>query len=200
MKRNSLKTIANAIATGADTVGAIDAAMVGETGVHWVRDMAKLRDVAINGQPRFSIFAKDGNGKLPFLAFSSLPGAGESLTFCYSFKAWRYPAAFCRMAQNAMLLRSPAGRAAILATLDTFKPPSGSLDFRLYVDGDFHSVECVREWFAAVAARPWLKAYGYSKSFFEILEAAQTVELPANYRLKEEFPELVWRPHTTAWL
>ena len=189
MRIDTLKTIANAIATGADTVAAIDAAMVGETGIHWVRDMAKLRQTAIDGLPRFSIFAKDGNGKLPFLAFSSLPGAGlcpgagACLTFCYSFKAWRYPAAFCRMAQNAILLRSPEGRAAILSALDTFEPTSGTLDFRLYVDGDFHDVECVREWFAAIADRPWLRAYGYSKSFFEILEAAQTVEMPANYRL-----------------
>ena len=61
----------------------------------------------------FSIFAEKGNTKLPFYAFSSLPGfdcpgAGACLFgdrpkgkgkefwkgWCYSFTAWRYPASF----------------------------------------------------------------------------------------------------------
>jgi hypothetical protein len=132
------------------------------------------------------VFARDGNDKLPFLAWSSLPGvgfcpgAGECLGFCYSFKAWRYAAAFARQAQNAWLLSSAAGRREILAALDQFKVP-GPLDFRLYVDGDFGSVEHVEFWFDAIRARPWLAAYGYSKSFDQLL--AYPGEYPDNYLL-----------------
>ena len=47
----------------------------------------------------FSIFASGGNSKLPFVSFSTIPGAtcpgaAKCLKECYSFKAWRYPAAF----------------------------------------------------------------------------------------------------------
>ena len=45
----------------------------------------------------FAIWSLNGNIKLPFAAFSTLPqvtcaGAGDCLNWCYSFKAWRYPA------------------------------------------------------------------------------------------------------------
>jgi len=63
----------------------------------------------------FSIFASGGNSKLPFVSFSTIPGAtcpgaGECLDFCYSFKAWRYPAAFFRQLQNFHLMNSKEGR------------------------------------------------------------------------------------------
>ena len=48
-----------------------------------------------------------GNVKLPFLSFSTLPGvtcpgASSCLDYCYSFKAWRQPAAFFRQVQNTL--------------------------------------------------------------------------------------------------
>jgi len=67
-----------------------------------------------SGPVPFSVFMAQGNSKLPFYAFSSLPGfdcpgAGACLYgdndftpdnfgkgWCYSFKGWRYPAAFFR--------------------------------------------------------------------------------------------------------
>jgi hypothetical protein len=190
VKFESLRGIAAAIATRdpAAAIAAIDAALIDEPGRNWRRDLGKLRATLEDRRPRFGILARDGNSKLPFLAFSSLPGvgfcpgAGACLEFCYSFRAWRYPAAFARQAQNAFLMQSAAGRAHILQALDQHAPGDGSaLDFRLYVDGDFGNVADVRFWFTAIAARPWLRAYGYSKSWREIL--AYKGALPENYRL-----------------
>ena len=57
-------------------IAIIDNILLTETGVHWIRDLVKLKEFLLDGKPRFSIMARDGNGKLPFLAFSSLPGEG----------------------------------------------------------------------------------------------------------------------------
>jgi hypothetical protein len=188
MKRPTLYPIVAAIAAHdrPAALAAIASALDGEPGKHWNRDLPKLAEFIRDGAPRFTVFAEDGNGKLPFLAWSSLPGvgfcpgAGECLQFCYSFKAWRYPAAFARQAQNAWLLHSAGGRREILAALDHFEVP-GPLDFRLYVDGDFGSVAHVEFWFDALRARPWLAAYGYSKSFKQLL--AYSGKYPDNYRM-----------------
>jgi len=188
MKRDNLYPIAAAIAAHNQSAAldAIASALQGETGRYWNRELPKLAAFIRDGIPRFTVFARDGNGKLPFLAWSSLPGvgfcpgAGDCLKFCYSFKSWRYPAAFSRQAQNAWLLDSASGRREILAALDQFKVP-GPLDFRLYVDGDFTSVKHVAFWFDAIRARPWLAAYGYSKSFKQLL--AYTGSYPSNYLL-----------------
>lgn len=158
-----------------------------DIGVHWDRDLTKLLAFINDGEPRFSIFAKDGNGKLPFLAFSSAPGkgfcigAGDCLNWCYSFRAWRYPAAFCRQMQNAIMLQTESGRERILAALDKFKPKTGQVDFRLYVDGDFTGDSDVSFWFNALNDRPWLSAYGYSKSWETLIDYSGLV--PNNYRL-----------------
>ena len=155
--------------------------------INWERDLLKLKSFLENGIPMFSIFAKDGNGKLPFLAFSSVAGkgfcagAGECLKWCYSFRAWRYPSAFCRQIQNAVLLQSDIGREKILSALDKFKPKHGAIDFRLYVDGDFTGVSDIEFWMEALKDRQWLKAYGYSKSWQAFLD--YTGEVPSNYLL-----------------
>jgi hypothetical protein len=44
-----------------------------------------------------------------------------------------------------------------------------SVPFRLYVDGDFYSADCVAFWQGVIAERPKLAAYGYSKSWKELL-------------------------------
>lgn len=158
-----------------------------DIGAHWNRDLTKLLAFINDGEPRFSIFAKDGNGKLPFLAFSSAPGkgfcigAGDCLNWCYSFRAWRYPAAFCRQMQNAIMLQTETGKERILAALDKFKPKTGQVDFRLYVDGDFTGDSDVSFWFNALNDRPWLSAYGYSKSWQTLIDYSGLV--PNNYRL-----------------
>jgi hypothetical protein len=151
----------------------------------WQANLTKLRSVVSSGVPVYSIFAMDGNGKLPFVSFSSLPGvtcpgAGECLKFCYSFRAWRYPASFMRQAQNAFLMRF--NRDAITNALSGIvaKMPQG-FDMRLYVDGDFSSVSDVTYWFELLNQNPTIRAYGYSKSFDAILAYAGA--WPTNYQL-----------------
>ena len=187
-----LQTISSAIAEQ-DRIQAcslINSALLTETGTHWKRDLLKLREVLLTNTPKFTILAKDGNSKLPFLAFSSLPGkghcpgAGECLNFCYSFKAWRYPAAFCRQAQNSFLMQSYEGFKTIENAIDQHRPDTGIIDFRLYVDGDFSSVNNVSSWFNIIGNRPWLNTYGYSKSWNELISFSNwNSALPDNYLL-----------------
>ena len=143
------------------------------------------------------IFAK-GNGKLPFFAFSSLAGldcpqagaclyrggdesAGPMSGFCYSFKAWRYPAAFFRQLVNSLRLRTKAGRDEIVAAWMAL--PKGAT-VRLYVDGDFASPEILAFWMRLCFARPDLKVYGYSKSWALLLAYAESgARFPSNYLL-----------------
>ena len=150
----------------------------------WQQSFAKLRSVFTNGAPAFTIFKLDGNSKLPFVAFSSLPGvtcpgAGACLDFCYSFRAWRYPAAFARQCQNAYLLRfnKPAIVQAFRAIDDDSVNP---YDLRLYVDGDFSSVDDVAFWFDLIRGSK-ARVYGYSKSFDALL--AYGGIYPSNYVL-----------------
>jgi hypothetical protein len=152
----------------------------------WQANFAKLESVITSMQPAYSVFALNGNSKLPFVSFSSLPGvtcpgAGACLDFCYSFRAWRYPAAFMRQCQNAFLMRhnQPAIVQALQVANDVFK--GESYDVRLYVDGDFSSANDVTFWFDTIKAFPLAKVYGYSKSFEAIL--AYGASYPTNYML-----------------
>jgi hypothetical protein len=129
------------------------------------------------------IFAEEGNVKLPFVAFSTLPivtcpGAAPDLAeaFCYSLRAWRYPAAFLRQAQNTLLLRF--NRRAII---DAFRALPEGITFRLYVDGDFDSESTALFWFNLLRQRPDVACYGYSKSW-GIIEKL-SAHVPANYAL-----------------
>lgn len=119
-----------------------------------------------DGTPRFSIFAK-GNGKLPFAAFSvlplvSCPGKGACKEWCYSLKAWRYPAAFFRQLQNLILLFTSKGRETVSKAWHTL---AKGAQVRLYVDGDIHSLEILHYWQDLCRQRPDLSVYGYSKSW-----------------------------------
>lgn len=159
----------------------------GKTG--WQANFSKLETVILTMNPAYSVFALTGNSKLPFVSFSSLPGvtcpgAGACLDFCYSFRAWRYPAAFMRQCQNAFLLRH--NQSSIVQALyivnDTFK--GVSYDVRLYVDGDFANNDDVTFWFDTIKAFPLAKVYGYSKSFDAILSYGQNGKAyPTNYML-----------------
>lgn len=140
------------------------------------------------------IFAMEGNVKLPFVAFSTLPivtcpGAGACAgidaagdapdlrkAFCYSLRAWRYPAAFLRQAMNTLLLRF--NRRAII---DAFRALPEGVTFRLYVDGDFDSESTALFWFNLLRQRGDIRAYGYSKSWAILEKLAGQV--PANYVL-----------------
>jgi hypothetical protein len=132
----------------------------------------------------FAIFNDDGNTKLPFCAFSSLalfscPGAGECREYCYSLRAWRYPAPFYRQLQNSLFMRfAPDLIEHAFAAI-----PQGR-NVRLYVDGDFASTSEVAFWFGLIDSRKDLTVYGYSKSWREILEHGDSgAQYPSNYVL-----------------
>jgi hypothetical protein len=132
----------------------------------------------------YRVFVTEGNQKLPFASFSALPivtcpGAGACATWCYSLTAWRNPGAFCRQLQNTLLLRF-----ADHVVASAFKALPESIDVRLYVDGDFESVERVAFWMALCEARNDLVVYGYSKSWAQLLEFERNDGVwPKNYTL-----------------
>ena len=157
------------------------------SGKGWQINFAKLADLFSDNKPRYSIFALGGNSKLPFISFSTLPGvtcpgAGECINFCYSYRAWRYPAAFARMVQNAYLLRFAPDQIAIAFANIAVKRPQG-FDFRLYVDGDFSSGADVAFWMELLKLTPNARAYGYSKSFAALLGYSIGGTWPKNYQL-----------------
>lgn len=131
---------------------------------------------------KIAIFAP-GNSKLSFFAFSSLPGhtcpgAGVCLDWCYSFRAWRYAGALCRQLLNAVLLKY---RPDIVSA--AFRALPLDVIVRLYVDGDFSSVGDISFWMTELRSRSDIKAYGYSKSWAELLEYGRDNKYPANYVL-----------------
>lgn len=131
---------------------------------------------------KIAIFAP-GNSKLSFFAFSSLPGhtcpgAGECLKWCYSFRAWRYAGALCRQLLNAVLLKH---RPDIVSA--AFRALPHGVIVRLYVDGDFSNVDDIAFWMDELRFRADLKAYGYSKSWAELLAYGAENKYPNNYVL-----------------
>ena len=159
------------------------------SGKAWQLCFSKFEALLSDQKPRFSIFALGGNSKLPFVAFSTLPGvtcpgAGDCIDFCYSYRAWRFAAAFFRQLQNAYLLRFAPETIALAFKAIAEKRPEG-FDFRLYVDGDFANVANVAFWMQLLKDIPIARAYGYSKSF-AVLLAYDTVfggNWPSNYQL-----------------
>ena len=134
----------------------------------------------------FAVWSLEGNVKLPFAAFSAAPivtcpGAGACADWCYSFKAWRYPAAYFRQLQNTYLLTKSAGRRIVRDATNALPP---DIACRLYVDGDFATVAQVAFWMSLINGRPDLSVYGYSKSWRELLAYDKAGGLwPDNYCL-----------------
>lgn len=156
-------------------------------GTGWQTNFAKLANVFAAKQSQFSIFALGGNSKLPFVSFSTLPGvtcpgAGDCINFCYSYRAWRYPAAFARMVQNAYLLRFAPDTIVAAFKAIASKRIDG-FDFRLYVDGDFSGGHDVAFWMQLLKETPNARAYGYSKSFAALLGYDVIGTWPTNYQL-----------------
>ena len=173
----------------ADIVAAFDTLKndVDFQGLGWRAAFAKLETVFHTSAPQFAIFALGGNSKLPFVSFSSLPGvtcpgAGECIKFCYSFRAWRYPSAYARQVQNTFLLRfNNAAISAEFAAIGAARIETG-FDFRLYVDGDFSSTTDVQFWMSELKQTPHCRAYGYSKSFAQLLAFDLIDTWPKNYQ------------------
>lgn len=139
--------------------------------------LLNLISVINTGFPACKVFAEKGNSKLPFVAFSALPGkahcpgAGDCLNFCYSFRSHRCPAAFGRQAQNSILRKYyPHVIVQALDALLLKRKFKHGLTLRLYVDGDFNTLSDFALWQGILIERPTIKAYGYSKSF-EIIQA-----------------------------
>lgn len=161
-----------------------DAARVNSWAYHAKRLADWLADDMTGAAP-FTIFAR-GNSKLPFFAFSALPlvtcpGMGACAKFCYSLRAWRYPAAFFRQLQNVLLLRQAPDTIA-----DAFRKLPVAATLRLYVDGDIDSAETLGFWFGLLRERGDIQAYGYSKSWHVFLKHHADhgpAAFPSNYRL-----------------
>lgn len=192
MPRAALKRLtARVMAAGSLKAAArVLAAAAAKSEGHWSLYMTRLAEGLKGIAARTNEFRTphpvvnlSGNEKLPFAAFSALPeftcpGAGECLSYCYSFTAWRYPAAWCRQVQNTLLLKF-----APHVVAHHFAKLSEGTVVRLYVDGDFDSARTVAFWFDLLKSRPDIRAYGYSKSWDLLWAYAQANELPDNYRL-----------------
>lgn len=130
------------------------------------------------------LFAMDGNSKLPFAAFSALPGltcpgAGACLDWCYSFKAWRYPGAFARQLFATLVLFH---RSDIV--VNHWRKLPQNITVRLYVDGDIDSLATLHFWLQLCEQRQDLQVYGYSKSWPIFLHYAKEFgAFPNNYAL-----------------
>ena len=132
-----------------------------------------------------------GNVKLPFLSFSTLPGvtcpgAASCLDYCYSFKAWRQPAAFFRQVQNTLLMHDfKTIETEFIKELSREKFKNlDKIDFRLYVDGDFSNITDLKNWMQLLENNPVINAYGYSKSLNLFLQLHDDdFKFPSNYVL-----------------
>ena len=150
--------------------------------IGWQTSFNKVLTLINTNVPQFAIFTK-GNSKLPFYSFSTLPGvtcpgAGDCINYCYSYRAWRYVAAFCRQVQNAYLMRF---NKTIIS--DALAKIPGTYDFRLYVDGDFANMDDLMFWMTVIKNTPQCNAYGYSKSFVLFLAYSINNVFPTNYIL-----------------
>jgi len=183
----ALQSLAVVVQTGTipEILAAIDAA---ESSREWtpsyLRMFDALRGVAVSLTPHYVVFAEKGNSKLPFVAFSTLPGvtcpgAGECLNFCYSYAAWRHAPPFGRQAQNALLMRfNPLAVTLALRKISVKRWAVGGFHVRVNVDGDFATVDDVAFWADRAHELPHAQLYCYSKSFSELL--AYDGEWPQN--------------------
>ena len=124
----------------------------------------------------FSVF-KSGNAKLKFMNYSTIPvvncpGAGACAKdgYCYSLKSLMRPNASLSWLQNQILednyffLIEREFKSHINKHYKKNIKEGSIIDFRLYNDGDFSSLNNMILWFNLLKKYPNVKAYGYSKS------------------------------------
>jgi hypothetical protein len=164
LRADSLDAAADIIARVAKRIGNVR--QWNTWGYHARRFAIALRE----RRAQFRIFNDSGNIKLPFCAFSALPiftcpGAGDCKSYCYSLRAWRYPAAYFRQLQNTLFLRFTPELIE-----SAFQRIKNGRTLRLYVDGDIANHAELQLWFRLLQSRPDVQAYGYSKSWEVFLE------------------------------
>ena len=166
------------------------------TGVSWINEANKfkifLNNVLSNNFDYipYKIFSQ-GNSKLSFLSFSTLPlitcpGAKDCKIYCYSLKAFRYPSAFFRQCQNTILMKY--NFSVIANELNKYNniaiKNNTNIDFRLYVDGDFSNEGELINWMSLLKQCNKINSYGYSKSKHLFLELyKKNFKYPSNYKL-----------------
>lgn len=143
----------------------------------------------------FGVF-KSGNNKHKFMNYSTIPivncpGAGACATggFCYSIKALMRPNAALSWLQNQILEDNYFY--LIKRELDNHLNKNYkkhlkhglNIDFRLYNDGDFSSLNNMVLWFNLLKEYPQIKTYGYTKSLHLIKELSNMgYKFPNNYK------------------
>jgi len=136
----------------------------------------------------FPIFKK-GNGKLPFLNYSTVPvvncpGADACRKWCYSLNSMRFPNATMSWLQNQVLENHHFNiiERELISWLPKFKKHK-RIDFRLYNDGDFSSINVMVLWFNLIKKYPKIRAYGYTKSLNLVIELEKMgYDFPENYK------------------
>ena len=166
---NSLSAVVGAISAIVDSLDPEKVKRKGTWAYWFTRFFEWLKDPE-SKTPVFNIFGLKGNKKLKFATFSSLavfdcPGKGACENFCYSLKGWRYPCAYLRQLQNSILLRFFPWMVE-----SAFLELPKNITLRLYVDGDFYSLENLNWWMELIRKREDIKVYGYSKSWMEFVK------------------------------
>lgn len=174
--------------------------------IEWLAD-------PVGRKPPFPVFT-EGSSKLPFFQWSTVPGltcpgAGKcwdsrpeqvkrrpdgtlyrdvSTTphnaYCYSLNGWRNVFPFLRQLQNTILTRLPDKSWIELGMREVEKKNPEAV-VRLFVDGDFDSLETLEYWMHVCERFPRMRFYGYSKSWhlFTEWDRKHGGKWPANYML-----------------
>jgi hypothetical protein len=156
----------------------------------------------------FTIFT-EGSSKLPFFQWSTVPGAtcpgagrcwtkdpedrgngkkapkGGPRGYCYSLSGWRNVVPYLRQLQNTIMMRLPSKATIINTALKQVQAKEPKAVVRLYVDGDFDSLETLEFWMHICERYPQMRFYGYSKSWdiFLAWDKKHNGKWPANYLL-----------------
>ena len=133
------------------------------------------------GNLEFKIIVTE-NRKEPFPGFASFPvvdcpGAGACVDFCYSLNSTNHPNVYFRLLQNSILMRNKDPRIA-----HAIKGiPHGST-VRLFTDGDYPNLDCLKFFIEIIRDNPQLTFYSYTKSFIYFYQLRRSgVKFPPNY-------------------
>ena len=185
------------------------------TSAYWkpVNQMIEWLKDPVNKQPPFTIFT-EGSIKLPFFQWSTVPGltcpgAGKCWdarpaaikldkdgnpyrnisstphkAYCYSLSGWRQVYPYLRQLQNTILTRI-TDKSHIERDLMRVQKKNPKAVVRLFVDGDFDSLETLEFWMHTCRRFPDMKFYGYSKSchLFVEYDKKHSRNWPENYVL-----------------